>query len=101
MEKLNAVRRRRTDAKLSPVLEVSTRRAGRVGLESLKGEGEEKTEHSFAPEDFADRRGEIAYARARDDDRIAATVCFLGDAQESSAVVFTKLNVETFPLDLQ
>ena len=72
-----------------------------MDLESLQSEREEKTERSFTLENFTDRRGEIAHARARHDDRVAATVRFLGDAEEFSAVVFTELDVETLPLDLE
>ena len=39
--------------------------------------------------------------RAGDDDRVAPAVRFLGDAQETAAVVFTKFEVEMLALDLQ
>ena len=37
---------------------------------------------------------------ARDDDRVSPAVRFLGDAKESSAIVFAEFDVEMFPLDL-
>jgi hypothetical protein len=52
-------------------------------------------------QDFTDRRGEIAHARARHDDRVSTAVRFLGDAQEFPAIVFPKLNVKTLALNLE
>jgi len=50
---------------------------------------------------FVDSRSELIYARARDDDGIAAAVCFLGDAKKFAAVVLTKFHVKMLTLDLQ
>jgi hypothetical protein len=52
-------------------------------------------------QDFIDRGGEVAKAGARHDYRVPATVRFLGNTQELSAVVFAKLNVKTLALDLK
>ena len=50
---------------------------------------------------FVYRGGKLIHPRARDDDRVAATVCFLGDAKEFAAVVLTKFDVKMLTLDLQ
>jgi len=47
------------------------------------------------------RGREIYHAGARNDDRIPPSVRFLGDPKEASAIVFTKLHVETLPFDLK
>ena len=52
-------------------------------------------------EDLADRRRKIIHARAGHDDRIAAAVCFLGDPEETSAIVLAILHVKTLSLDLE
>src|SRR2546423_4203859 len=51
--------------------------------------------------DLVDGGREIPDTRARDDDRVPSAVCFLRDPEESSAIVFTKLHVETLPFDLE
>ena len=48
-----------------------------------------------------DRRREILNARAWDDDRIPATMRFLGDPKEFPAVVLPEFHVKMLPLDLQ
>src|SRR5207237_447009 len=57
---------------------------------------------SFAVcQNFSNRRRKVIDAGTRHDDAVSASVSFLGDAQESSAVVFAKLDVEMLTLDLQ
>ena len=56
---------------------------------------------SSSVKDLVDGSREVTYARARDDDRVPSTVRFLGDPEKSPAIVFTKLNVETLPFDLE
>jgi hypothetical protein len=51
--------------------------------------------------DLVDGGREITNTRARDDDRIPSAVRFLGDPEKSTAIVFTKLDVETLPFDLE
>jgi hypothetical protein len=51
--------------------------------------------------DFVDGGGEVTHARARDDDCVPAAVRFFSDPKKSSAIVFTKLNVETLAFDLE
>jgi hypothetical protein len=48
-----------------------------------------------------DRRGELLHARARDDDSVAATVRFLGDAEEFAAIILAEFHVEVLAFDLQ
>jgi hypothetical protein len=48
-----------------------------------------------------DCRREILHARARDDDRIAASVGFLGNPKKFPAVVLPEFDVKMLPLDLQ
>jgi hypothetical protein len=50
---------------------------------------------------FVYRGGKLIHPGARNDDRVAATVRFLGDAKEFAAVVLTKLDVKMLTLDLQ
>jgi hypothetical protein len=52
-------------------------------------------------ENLSNRRRKLIDAGARHDDAVAATVSFLGDAQESPAVVLTEFHVEMLALDLQ
>jgi len=55
---------------------------------------------SVVRQNFRNCRGKLIHAGARHDDRITATVCFLGDAKKLAAIVFAKLHVEVFTLDL-
>src|SRR5213596_255225 len=48
-----------------------------------------------------DRRRKVINAGTGHDDAVAAAVSFLGDAQESPAVVLAELHVEMLALDLQ
>ena len=50
---------------------------------------------------FSDRRGKLINARARHDDAVSAAMRFLCDTQESTALVFTELDVEMLALNLQ
>jgi len=50
---------------------------------------------------IVDRRGEFIDARAGHDDRIAAAVGFLGDAEEFAPVVLAELDVKMLTFDLQ
>jgi hypothetical protein len=50
---------------------------------------------------FSNRRSKIINACARHDDAVAAAVSFLGNAQESPAVVLPELHVEMLALNLQ
>ncbi len=52
-------------------------------------------------QNFSNRRRKIINAGAGHDDAVAAAVSFLGDAQESPAVVLPELHVEMLALDLQ
>ena len=52
-------------------------------------------------EDLADRPREIAEAGVGNDDRVAASLVLLGDAEEAAAVVLADLETEELPLDLQ
>src|SRR5207247_7785003 len=57
---------------------------------------------SFAVcQNFGDRRRKVINAGTGHDDAVAAAVSFLGDAQESPAVVLAELHVEMLALDLQ
>src|SRR2546421_12893438 len=51
--------------------------------------------------DFANRGGKIPDTRARHDDGVPPPVRFLGDSEKLSAIVLTKLHVETLPFDLE
>jgi hypothetical protein len=48
-----------------------------------------------------DRGREFLHARARDNDGIAATMRFLGDAEEFATVVLAEFHVKVFAFDLQ
>jgi hypothetical protein len=50
---------------------------------------------------FSNRRSKIINAGTRHDDAIAAAMSFLGDAQESPAVILAELHVKMLALDLQ
>jgi hypothetical protein len=50
---------------------------------------------------FVDCGSKLIHARARDDDGITATVCFLSDAKEFAAIVLAEFHVEMLALDLQ
>ena len=50
---------------------------------------------------FRNRRSKIINARARHDDAVTAAVSFLGDTQESTALIFPELHVEVLALNLQ
>jgi len=50
---------------------------------------------------FSNRRRKFINAGARHDDAVAATVSFLGDTQESAALIFPELDVEVLALNLQ
>jgi hypothetical protein len=86
----------RADAKLSPASEVSTHATDCVGVLAL-------VSHCCASsvKDFVDGGCEVTHARARDDDCVPPAVRFFGDPKKSPAIVFTKLNVETLPFDLE
>jgi hypothetical protein len=57
---------------------------------------------SFAiRQNFSNRRRKIIDAGTGHDDAVTAAVSFLGDAQESPAVVLPELDVEMLALDLQ
>lgn len=47
-----------------------------------------------------DRGGEIVHPGARYDDRVAAAMRFLRNAEEPSAIVFAEFHVEMFAFDL-
>jgi len=51
--------------------------------------------------DLVDGRREITDPCARDDDCVPPAMRFLGDPKKPAAVVFTKLDVETLPFDLE
>jgi hypothetical protein len=59
--------------------------------------------HSVAAgvKDFANRSRKITDASTRHDDRVPASVRFLGDPEKSSAIVFAKLHVKTLSLYLE
>jgi len=50
---------------------------------------------------LVDRSREINHPGARDDDGIPSPVRFLCDPEKSTAIVFTKLDVETLAFDLE
>jgi hypothetical protein len=52
-------------------------------------------------QNFSDRRRKVIDAGTRHDDAVAASVSFLGDAQEFPAVILAKFHVEMLALDLQ
>ena len=52
-------------------------------------------------QNFSNRRREVIDAGAGHDDAVPAAVSFLGDAQESAALVLTELDVEMLALNLQ
>ena len=52
-------------------------------------------------QNFSNDRREVIHASTRHDDAVAAAVSFLGDAQESPAVVLAELHVEVLALNLQ
>jgi hypothetical protein len=52
-------------------------------------------------QNFSDRRRKVVDAGTRHDDAVPAAVSFLGDAQESPAVVLAELHVEMLALNLQ
>jgi hypothetical protein len=52
-------------------------------------------------QNFSNRRRKIINAGTRHDDAIAASVSFLGNAQESPAIILAKLHVEMLPFNLQ
>jgi hypothetical protein len=47
-----------------------------------------------------DSRGKFTYTRARHNDGVAATVRFLGNAQESSPLILAELHMKVLALDL-
>jgi hypothetical protein len=49
---------------------------------------------------FVNRRGKLIHARARNNDGITATVCFLGNAKEFSAIILAEFHVKMLALDL-
>src|SRR5262245_8041049 len=51
--------------------------------------------------DFVELADEFGQAGARDDDRVAAAVRLLGDADEFAALVFAVFDEEVLALDLQ
>jgi hypothetical protein len=51
-------------------------------------------------QNFSNRRCKIIDAGTRHDDTVAAAMSFLGDAQESPAIVFAELHVEMLALNL-
>jgi len=52
-------------------------------------------------QNFSNYRRKVIDAGTRHDDAVAAAMSFLGDAQESPAVVFAELHVEMLALNLQ
>jgi len=74
--------------------------AGRVDARAPK-EGLVSYTRANAVKHLINRGREIYHAGARNDDRIPPSVRFLGDPEESPAIVFTKLHVETLPFDLK
>jgi hypothetical protein len=52
-------------------------------------------------QNLSNYRRKIINARTRHDDAVAAAVSFLGNAQESPAVILAELNVEMLPFNLQ
>jgi hypothetical protein len=53
-----------------------------------------------SPENVVDRSGEIVQPRARDDDGVPPAMRFLGDSQESSALILAKFEMKSLPFDL-
>jgi hypothetical protein len=53
-----------------------------------------------SPENVVDRGGEIVQPRARDDDGVPPAMRFLGDSQESSALILAKFEMKSLPFDL-
>jgi hypothetical protein len=51
--------------------------------------------------DLAGHCHKLFQACARNDDRIAATMCFLSDAHKAASFVFPEFNVEMLPFDLE
>src|SRR5437773_11620086 len=47
-----------------------------------------------------DGGSELVRPSARDDDRISPAMGFLGNAKESSPIIFTEFHVEVLPFDL-
>jgi hypothetical protein len=52
-------------------------------------------------QNFSNCRRKVIDTRARHDDAVAAAMGFLGDTQESSALVFPELHIEMLALNLQ
>jgi hypothetical protein len=86
-------------AKLIPQVEVSTQR--REGLGKRSGRFFLRRRALGVVDYFVYRGRKLVHPRARDDDRVAATVRFLGDTKEFAAVVLTKLDVKMLTFDLQ
>jgi|SRR6516162_182831 len=64
--------------------------------------GQQLRRCSFAVrKNLSDRRRKFIKARARHDDAVTAAVSFLGDTQESPAVIFPEFDVEILALNLQ
>ena len=51
-------------------------------------------------EDIVDRGRKVIEARARDDDRIASPMSFLGNAQESTTLILAELKMKSLTFDL-
>jgi hypothetical protein len=51
-------------------------------------------------ENIIDRGRKIIESRARDDDRIASPMSFLGNAQESTALILTEFKMKPLTFDL-
>jgi hypothetical protein len=56
---------------------------------------------SVVRQNFRNCRRKLLHAGARHDDAVAATMSFLGDAQEFPAIVLTELHIEMLALNLQ
>jgi hypothetical protein len=52
-------------------------------------------------QNLSNRRRKVIDAGSGHDDAVPASVSFLGDAQESTALVLTELDIEMFALNLQ
>ena len=50
---------------------------------------------------FSNRRCKVIYAGTRHDDTVTAAVSFLGDTQESTALILPELDIEMLALNLQ
>ena len=87
-------------ATLNPCVEVSTCCAqARIGPTLIPGWSLDRRVRG-ALDHLTDSRGKFTYTRARHDDRVAATVRFLGNAQESSPFILAEFHMEMLAFDL-